>query len=73
MKPNRLSKAMWIVTLLCMPCSAWAQSNPGTVPATGMLPPTIPIFPLEDVVLFPNIPARSTSSNRATERWWLMR
>ena len=56
MKPNRLSKAMWIVTLLCMPCSAWAQSNPGTVPATGLLPPTIPIFPLEDVVLFPNIP-----------------
>ncbi len=56
MKPNRLACTLWIVTLLCMPGSAWAQATPGTVPETGMLPPTIPIFPLDDVVLFPNIP-----------------
>ena len=55
MKPNRLSCALWIVGLLCMTGSVWAQTTPGTVPETGMLPPTIPIFPLDDVVLFPNI------------------
>ena len=55
MKPNRLSCALWIVGLLCMTGSVWAQPPPGTVPETGMLPPTIPIFPLDDVVLFPNI------------------
>jgi len=35
--------------------SVWAQITPGTVPETGMLQPTTPIFPLDDVVLFPNI------------------
>jgi len=56
MKPNRTVCTIWIVGVLLLPGPAWAQSTPGTAPETGMLPPTIPIFPLDDVMLFPNIP-----------------
>ncbi len=57
MKPYRLACTIWIVTLLCILSSAWGQSTPqGTLPETDKLPSTIPIFPLDDVVLFPNIP-----------------
>ena len=55
MKPKRLAWTIGIVALLGIPGSAWAQSTPGPAPETGMLQPTIPIFPLDDVVLFPNI------------------
>ncbi len=54
MKPNRLVCTIGIIGLLCVPGSAWAQSNPDTLPES-ILPPMIPIFPLNDVVLFPNI------------------
>jgi Lon protease-like protein len=43
------------VAALCTPISFWAQAEPpprAFVP--GTLPPTIPIFPLEDVMLFPH-------------------
>ena len=56
MKPNRTVCTIWIVGVLLLPGPAWAQSTPDTAPETGMLPPTIPIFPLDDVMLFPNIP-----------------
>lgn len=55
MKPNRLIWAVGTVVLLCLSTSAWAQSAPGTAPEIVPLPPTIPIFPLDDVVLFPNM------------------
>jgi Lon protease-like protein len=46
---------MSIVGLLWGPGGAWAQSAaPGTTSRVDVLPPTIPIFPLQDVVLFPN-------------------
>ena len=43
------------VAALCAPISVWAQAEPlphAFVP--GTLPATIPIFPLEDVMLFPH-------------------
>jgi len=56
MKPRRLACAVWIVGLLSVPVTVWAQSaTPDKVPGAGMLPPTIPIFPLPDVMLFPNV------------------
>ena len=44
-----------VAATLCTPISAWAQAEPR--PDTfepGTLPATIPIFPLEDVMLFPH-------------------
>jgi Lon protease-like protein len=56
MKPNRLACAIGMVGLLCVPGAVRAQSaTPETAVGAGMLPPTIPIFPLQDVMLFPNI------------------
>lgn len=55
MKPNRLAWALGIITLLGITGSAWGQSTPGMAPETVILPPAIPIFPLDDVMLFPNI------------------
>ncbi len=47
--------AMWIVGLLCVPGAAWGQSTtPDATRAVDTLPATIPIFPLGDVVLFPD-------------------
>lgn len=47
---------MGIVAVLSVPGSVWAQSTlSDSAPGTGNLPPTIPIFPLADVMLFPNI------------------
>ncbi len=56
MKPKRLACTIWIVGVLLLPSPTWAQSTPGTAPETGILPPMISIFPLDDVMLFPNIP-----------------
>ena len=56
MKPNRLACAIWMVGVLSAPGVVWAQSaTPDKVPGAGMLPPTIPIFPLPDAMLFPNV------------------
>ena len=56
MNPSRFLCALWIVGLLCMPGAVWGQSaTPDTARGAGTLPPTIPIFPLQDVMLFPNI------------------
>ena len=55
MRGNRLACAVCTVTLLSMACSAWAQSAPAPVRSVNSLPETIPIFPLDDVFVFPNI------------------
>jgi len=53
---NRLACVIGIVGMLCLPGSVWAQSTPSdSAPGAGLLPTTIPIFPLADVVLFPNM------------------
>jgi Lon protease-like protein len=45
-----------IVTLvLCVPAAAPAQSAPPPVRGADSLPSSIPIFPLDDVMVFPNI------------------
>ena len=47
--------AMFIVGLLSVPGAVWGQSaTPDATRGVDILPATIPIFPLEDVVLFPN-------------------
>jgi len=56
---------MWMVGLLSVPSAMWAQSaTTGAIAGSGaaqagpgslVLPPTIPIFPLPDGVLFPNV------------------
>ena len=51
-------KFVWAVTtvvLLCMSFAVQAQSLPSPVRGPGSLPQTIPIFPLDDVFVFPNI------------------
>ena len=56
MKATNLACAVWIVGVMCVPGSAWAQSTTsGSASQVPTLPPTIPLFPLQDVVLFPNI------------------
>ena len=50
MRPTRLACAAWLVGLLLIPGAVWGQSA-----ATPTLPETIPIFPLPDAVLFPNV------------------
>jgi len=66
MQSRRIACAMWIIGLLGVPGAAWAQSPTAgatggssatqTLPAPEILPRTIPIFPLQDVMLFPNLP-----------------
>ena len=47
---------MGLVAVLCLSGFVWAQSTPSeSEPGAVILPPTIPIFPLADVVLFPNM------------------
>jgi len=56
MRPNRLACVIWIVGLLSVPITVWAQSAaPDKGPGPALLPPTIPIFPLPDLTLFPKI------------------
>ena len=55
--------AIALIVVLCTPGSGAAQSGSA---AAMTLPATIPIFPLQDVVLFPNSAGRCTSSSRAT-------
>ena len=51
MKPMTLGWAIALIAVLCTPGSGAAQSGST---AAMTLPATIPIFPLQDVVLFPN-------------------
>ena len=56
MKPSRLLCAIWMIGLLSVPGAASAQSaTPDRTSDAGTLPGTIPIFPLEDAMLFPNV------------------
>ncbi len=50
MTAARLACAAVIAGLLSVPGTAWSQAAAG-----GGLPPTIPLFPLQDVMLFPNM------------------
>ena len=55
-KPMRLACAVSMVVLLSVPDIVRAQSAArDTAPGAVLLAPAIPIFPLEDVMLFPNI------------------
>ena len=42
--------------LVFAPLVAWAQPDSSPPPAKSSLPATIPIFPLQDVMLFPGVP-----------------
>ena len=56
MKATRLACAAWIAGTLCVPGPAWAQSTTsGAAPQASTLPAAIPLFPLQDVMLFPNM------------------
>ena len=56
MKATRLTCAVWIAGAMCAAGPAWAQSTTsGVAPQAATLPPTIPLFPLQDVMLFPNM------------------
>ena len=56
MNPGRLVCTVSIVGLLWVAGHLWGQSaTPDATRGVGILPPMIPIFPIEDVVLFPNI------------------
>jgi Lon protease-like protein len=52
MKPLNLACAIWLAGVLCVPSFASAQS---AAPGTAALPSVIPLFPLPDVVLFPDV------------------
>jgi Lon protease-like protein len=52
----RFACALSIVGLLCAPGALRAQlATPEKAGGAGTLPATIPIFPLQDVMLFPNV------------------
>ncbi len=55
MRPMTLGWAIALMAVLCAPALGVAQSASAAEPT---LPTTIPIFPLQDVVLFPNSSAR---------------
>ena len=55
MPPTRLACAITAVALLCMSFAVRAQSVPAPVRGTDSLPETIPLFPLDDTFVFPNI------------------
>ena len=54
MRATRLVCLLGVAGVLCTPMSTYAQARPQTQAfETGTLPTTIPIFPLQDVMLFP--------------------
>jgi len=56
MKLHRLACAIGLIALLCLTVPLQAQpAKAGTVAEPGALPATSPIFPLQDVMLFPNV------------------
>ena len=59
MMATRLVCLLAIVGVLCTPMPTYAQAEPQTQAfETGTLPPAIPIFPLQDVMLFPHATRR---------------
>ena len=50
MTAARLARAAMLAALLSAPGTAWSQAA-----GEGRLPPTIPLFPLQDVMLFPDM------------------
>ena len=55
MMATRLACLLWAAGVLYMPVSIHAQDRPQTQAfENATLPPTIPIFPLQDVMLFPH-------------------
>jgi uncharacterized protein len=56
MGSTRLARVIATVVLLCMPLPALAQGAvPAPIRGADSLPETIPLFPLDDVFVFPNI------------------
>ena len=56
MTPGRVICLVTAVMVVCVPGLGWNQIISGqTVPTSTGLPATIPLFPLEDVVLFPSM------------------
>ncbi len=55
MMAARVASAIVTLLLLSAPASAPAQSPPPPVRGADSLPSTIPIFPLDDLMVFPNI------------------
>jgi Lon protease-like protein len=55
MTAARVAGAIVTLLLLSAPASARAQSPPPPVRGASSLPSTIPIFPLDDLMVFPNI------------------
>ena len=56
MKPGKVACAIWLVSLLWLPGAGGAQSaKPGAAPGARTLPSVIPLFPLPDIVLFPDV------------------
>jgi|SRR5688572_8012805 len=55
MTAARVAGAIVTLLLLSAPASAPAQSPPPPVRGASSLPSTIPIFPLDDLMVFPNI------------------
>ncbi len=55
MNRGRFACAVWLVGGLCVPGAVWGQSAASSsTRAVDVLPATIPIFPLQEVLLFPN-------------------
>jgi uncharacterized protein len=54
MRVHGFARAICVVVLLCVSVSASAQSA-APVRGADALPDTIPIFPLDDIMVFPNI------------------
>jgi uncharacterized protein len=55
MPPHKFVCAIAAVVLLCLPVAGQSPSVPAPVRGPDSLPDTIPIFPLDDVFVFPNI------------------
>ena len=55
MTAARVTGAIVTLLLLSVPAAAPAQSPPPPVRGANSLPSTIPIFPLDDLMVFPNI------------------
>ena len=71
MRATPLACLVAIVGVLSTLPSLHAQATiPTRAFEAGALPETIPIFPLEDVMLFPGATRRCTSSSSVTATWW---
>lgn len=55
MTPARFACALATLALLSLGAPAWPQTASAPVRGADALPPTIPLFPLDDIMVFPNI------------------